>query len=125
MKTSLIENIKPVLRDRYVMTLIVIAILFALIAGIYFALSIRVTDLQVMTHYTAFGVTNFYRDKWYYLLNFVGFFVIAAGLHSAIIVKLYGLKGRDFSIIFGWVTLVLLVIGLIIARAVFGVANLS
>jgi len=45
--------------------MIVVLVLMGLAYCIYVGVSLRPSDLQVAVHYTAFGPTGFYREKWY------------------------------------------------------------
>lgn len=91
---------------------------------IYVAVSLRPSDLQVAVHYTAFGATSFYREKWYYLLSLVVFGLILAIVHSIIIVKLYVQERRQMAILFAWLSFLMLLITWIIAHSILKVAFL-
>lgn len=122
MITKLFAPLRQVITDRYVTTLTVIALLLLVSFCLYIGFHIHVSEIQVVTHYSAFGVTNFYHDRWYYLLTFVGFGVIIALMHTLLIGKLLVLKGRAFALAFGWFTITLTLISWIIIAAVLRVA---
>ena len=122
MKSNILSALKIVLADRLVTVLIGAMILLALAYCAYVALSLRPSDLQVAVHYTAYGETNFYREKWYYLLSFIGFGLIVAVLHSALAIKLYVLERRQLALYFIWTSLLILVIAWILTNAVLRVA---
>ena len=82
------------------------------------------SDLQVAVHYTAFGDTNFYRDKWYYLATFIGFGLILAIAHPIIAIKLYLQDRRDIALLFVVLSLLLLVVAWFLTSALLGVAFL-
>jgi hypothetical protein len=119
------ETISEMLRDRaIVITLIIIGLLLVAIV-IIAAIYIRPSDLQVPVRYSAFGITNFYRDKWYYELVLALFGFVMAGLHLAIGVKLYQIKGRELAYPFLWLTIGLLAITTTLLLAILQVASLS
>lgn len=122
MKNNIIRAIKLIFADRPVLLLLAGLVLAAVVYCIYVGLSLRPSDLQVAVHYTAYGETNFYREKWYYLLSFIGFGLIMAIINSAIAVKLYVLERRQLAIFFIWISLLVLVIGWILTSAVLRVA---
>jgi hypothetical protein len=122
MKSNILNALKIVLADRLVTVLLGVMIFLALAYCAYVALSLRPSDLQVAVHYTAYGETNFYREKWYYLLSFIGFGLIVAVLHSALVIKLYVLERRQLAIYFIWTSLLVLVIAWILTNAVLRVA---
>lgn len=104
--------------------LLVLFILACAAYCIYVSVSLRPSDLQVAVHYTAFGVTSFYKEKWYYLLSFVVFGLILAIVHSIIIIKLYVQERRQIALLFTWLSILILLITWIIAHSILKVAFL-
>ena len=96
------------------------AVLFAL----FVAIAIEPSDVQVVTHYTAFGPTNFYRTRWSYLILFALFAIVFAVLHGVVALKLAAEKGRPFAIGFLWLSLALLGIFFIITVSILNIAAL-
>lgn len=92
--------LKQAAADRTVLMLWVGFIILALIVILTAAVHVRPSELQVTVHYTAFGVTNFYRDSWYYLVVFVLQAILLLIAHTLIALKLYDQKGRNFAIFF-------------------------
>lgn len=124
MKHTIKDYLRPIISDRYALVLTIILVLVGLVFMASIALSIRPTELQVVTHYTGFGLTNFYRDKWYYLISFVVFGLLFVVMHIAIACKLYVEKGRMLALGFLWFSVALLVLAWFIIRALLNVANL-
>ena len=124
MKTNFINAVKQVAADRMVAALLLLMIIAALAYSVYVGISLRPSDLQVAVHYTAFGETSFYRDKWYYLISFIFFGIVVAIMHTALILKLYVQERREIAILFGWLSLLIIVIAWAITRSVLGVAFL-
>ncbi|HEX6416777.1 MAG TPA: hypothetical protein VFZ62_04610 [Candidatus Saccharimonadales bacterium] len=124
MKTNLITAIKIVAADRMVAVLTIAVIVAALAYSVYVGVSLHPSDLQVAVHYTAFGETSFYREKWYYLISFFMFGVMVAIIHTALILKLYTQERRQMAILFGWLSLLIIVIAWATTRSVLGIAFL-
>lgn len=124
MKTNLITAIRIVAADRMVAVLTIAMIIAALAYSVYVGVSLQPSDLQVAVHYTAFGETSFYREKWYYLISFFLFGVMVAITHTALILKLYTQERRQMAILFGWLSLLIIVIAWAITRSVLGIAFL-
>lgn len=124
MKNSLIANLKNFFSDRTMTTLTVVLFLIGISYIVYVALALEPSDLQVATRYTAFGETHFYRSKWYYLLSFVVFGVMLAAVHTALAVKLYNKELRQLAIFLLVFTMLLFVIGWIVAGSVLEIAFL-
>ena len=102
-------SVKELFTNRYLATLTIVTILLALLFIVYIILTVSPSELQLVTHYTAYGVTHFYRDQWYYLLTFAVFVVLVACIHSAIAIKLYLLKGHPLALLFSWLGIAIIV----------------
>jgi hypothetical protein len=124
MKTNFITSLKLILSDRLITVMLVLFILSCIAYCIYVGVSLRPSDLQVAVHYTAFGGTSFYREKWYYLISFIVFGLILAVVHSILVVKLYVQERRQMAVLFAWFSFLLLLITWIITRSVLKVAFL-
>jgi hypothetical protein len=124
MKTNLINSIKPILADRLIVALVLVFVVACLAYCVYVGSSLRPSDLQVAVHYTAYGETTFYRDKWYYLITFIIFGVLIAGMHTALIAKMYLQGRRQISILFTLASILLVVIAWLMTWAVLKVAFL-
>ena len=124
MKSNLITSLKLILSDRLVTVLLLVFILACAAYCIYVGVSLRPSDLQVAVHYTAFGATSFYREKWYYLISFIVFGLILALVHSILIVKLYVQERRQMALLFTWVSFLMLLIAWIITHSILKVAFL-
>jgi hypothetical protein len=122
MKTVVVNSIKQVFADRIVVALIFLFILMSLVYCVYVGVSLHPSDLQVAVHYTAYGETSFYREKWYYLVSFILFGLIVAATHTALIIKLFVQERRQIAILFAWLSIFLVVIMWFITRAVLGIA---
>lgn len=102
LKTSFIHSLKELFTNRYLTTLSIVLVALTIGFIIYILITVRPSELQLVTHYTAFGVTNLYRDQWFYLLSFIGFAVLTAFFHIALAIKIYITKGHPLAIGFLW-----------------------
>jgi len=102
LKTNFIQSIKELVTNRYLTTLSIALVLLTVAFVVYIALTVRPSDLQLVTHYTAFGVTHLYRDQWFYLLSFIGFAVLSTFIHISLAIKIYITKGHPLAIMFLW-----------------------
>lgn len=125
MKLRTLEAFKLITGDRAVTTLLVAFLLLVVGFCISVAVSLHPSELQVVTHYTAFGITNFYRDKWYYFLTFIAFGVVVGVAHTCAVAKLYKEKDRSFAIGFAWLGIVTILIAWVLAQSILQVASLS
>lgn len=124
-KRQIIDALKEIAKDRYIAVLL---LLFLLLCGaiiIFLVFQIHSSELQIVVHYTGFGSTNFYRDKWYYLVSFIAFVSILATVHTAAAYKLLQRKGRDFTAAFIWFSGILAVITVAIFYQILKIASLS
>lgn len=122
---NLKDNFKIAFSDRGYLIAFVGLVLVALIIILMGIFQIRPSELQVPVRYSSFGVTNFYRDRWYYLIGFVVFAVVVALMHVLISLKLYVAKGRQLSIAFIWLSVIMLTISAVFIYAILRVVSLS
>lgn len=102
LKNNFVQSIKELSTNRYLTVLSIILVLLSVAFITYISFTVRPSDLQLVTHYTAFGVTHLYRDQWFYLFTFVGFAVLVAFLHVAIAIKVFITKGHPLAVMFLW-----------------------
>ena len=124
MKTNTINYIKTILSDRVMAALIVIFIIACLVYCVFVGISLRPSDLQVATHYTAFGDATFYREKWYYFINFIAFGLLMMVAHTILGMKLYVQGRRQIALFFMGFSLLLVIIAWFLTRAILRVAFL-
>lgn len=110
--------------NRQFLTPMIIGGLLVFILLVMGAFHIRVSELQVPVRYTSFGITNFYREQWFYQLAFLVFGLSVYLFHAIISVKLYKKKDERFAIAFQWLTVAILTITVVTVAAIFQVADL-
>lgn len=125
MKKLFVGAIKTMFADRALFRLAVTIIILTLLTGVTLAIRLNSTELQIATRYSAFGETQYYRNQWYYLLSFVIFIIMIAGTHVALMAKMQQRDMRNQAVLFGGLTIFILIIVSLIAHAVFSVAYLS
>lgn len=125
MKLEITTIFKTIIRDRYLAVLLSVFLLECLIVLLYIGLTVHPSELQVVVHYTSFGNTNFYRDKWYYLLSFGGFIIFVAALHLGLMYRLLQTKGRPLAIAFTWLGMLIVLIAAALFYQVLKIASLS
>lgn len=113
-----------ILADRLMTSLIVVFILLCAAYATYVGLSLHPSDLQVAVHYTAYGETSFYRDKWYYFITFVVFGGVMALVHTILTAKLYAQGRRQMALVFLGLSALVLVIAWFITWSILKVAFL-
>ena len=116
---------KTILKERFLSVLIVVFLFECLVLLAYVAAMIKVTELQVVVHYTGYGLTNFYRDKWVYLLSFIGFIVFVGTIYTLVIYRMLVVKGVQFAIAFTWLGVALMAIAAAMFYRILTVASLS
>lgn len=124
MKINLITSLKPILADRLMAVVMIVFVLLCLAYCVYIGVSLRPSDLQVAVHYSAYGETTFYRDKWYYLITFIVFGLLIAVLHTILMVKLYLQGRRTIAILFACLSFFLVIITWFITWSILKVAFL-
>lgn len=118
---NFIQPIKELLTNRYLTILCGVMILLAISFTIYIAISVQPSDLQLVTHYTAYGVTHLYRDQWFYLLSFIGFAILATFLHISLAIKMYTTKGSPLAIMVAWAGIGVILFAWVVALSIINV----
>jgi hypothetical protein len=102
LKDTITHSFKELITNRYLTVLSLVTILLAVAFVIYIGIVVRPSELQLVTHYTAYGVTHLYRDQWFYLLSFGAFAVIIAFINISLALKVFLTKGHPLAIMFAW-----------------------
>ncbi len=124
MKATILESLKKLIADRYLLALVSFSLLLAIVLAVSIGLSIQPSERQLISHYSAFGITHFYFDQWFYLLTFVLFELVVAVLHSIISVKLLIVKGHSLAVMFAWSGIGIILMGYITATTILGLRTL-
>lgn len=120
-KTSL----KQIASDRVMLLLMAGLFIGGIAYVVYVAFSLNPSDLQLATRYTSFGETHFYREKWWYLLSFIGFGLLFVVAHIGILVKLFVIGMRQLALAFAWLSALVLVLMFVYTYAVLSIAYLN
>lgn len=124
MKLHIINNFKKIIIDRQITAMIVLLIVLSIVYCLYIAISLKPSQLQVAVHYTTFGETFYYRDKWYYLLNFIFFAISITIINILLVIKLIIMDRRGLAFIFAWFSVLVFIVAFFITRSVIGIAFL-
>jgi hypothetical protein len=111
--------------DRTLFVQSILIVVVGIVYLVYIGLSLAPTDLQIATRYTSFGGTQYYRNKWYYLLTFVLFGIVVVLSHLGLSVKLASREMRPLAVAFGWLSIIILGLLFFFTFSVLGVAYLS
>lgn len=110
--------------DRRYFALMAAVLLVSVIFTLFVLFSVEQRDIQVVTQYSSFGESHFYKERWFYLYNFALLGVIIGVAHCAIMAQLYKYERRALGVMFGWLTLLILLIAFIYVQRVLQVAYL-
>jgi hypothetical protein len=121
MKKTIIKLFKELTNDRPLFVLIIFLLILSVVAAMVIGFSVQPSELQLVSHYSAFGITHLYRDQWFYLLVFSAFEVVAGVIHSLVSVKLLISKDRPLAFMFAWLGVVVVILGWITASALLNV----
>ena len=125
MKHIIRSTLKELTADRRIMLLMTGVLLGGVAYLIYLALNLQASDLQLATRYTSYGDTHFYREKWWYLLSFVGFGVLFIAAHLSMIAKLFVIGLKPLAYAFAWLSLIVLVLMFVYTYSVLSIAYLN
>ena len=120
MRTTFQSSIK----NRSYLAPLVIGAILVIILLVLGASNIRFSELQVPVRYSSFGITNFYREQWFYQLTFMVFGLSVYLVNILISLKLYQKKSANFAVAFQWLSVVILLMTIVTVAAIFQVADL-
>jgi len=109
LRTNITRSFKELITNRYLTVLAIITVVLMALFIAYILIAVRPSELQLVTHYTAYGVTHLYRNQWFYLLSFGAFAILVAFLHISLAIKLYITKGHPLAIMFAWMGIGILI----------------
>lgn len=112
-------------RDRDILTAWIVFAVSALLVIITAAVHVVPSELQVTVHYTGYGVTNFYRDNWYYLAVFAVQAVVLLVAHTLIAFKVHEYKGKGYTVFFLYLSVALALMTELLLLGLFRVVALS
>ncbi len=121
MKNTIKNSLQSLLADRYLLVLSGVLAVLAISFAIYIGLNVHPSELQLVSHCSAFGVTHLYRDQWYYLLSFGVFGLFAAVIHIILAIKLMVIKGHSLAILFAWLGIAVIILAWLTAYAVINI----
>jgi hypothetical protein len=121
MLNTIKQSFKELFTNRYLTVLAVVTVLLMIAFVAYILITVRPSELQLVTHYTAYGVTHLYRTQWFYLLTFGLFAILVAFFHISMAIKLYVTKGHPLAIMVAWVGIGVLVFAWITAASIINV----
>lgn len=125
MKKIIIKSAREMLSDRLLAILSIVGVLVSIFSAVFLAMSIRASELQVVVRYTGFGITNYYRDKWYYLLSFIAFIIVLLVIHYMMAFKMYRIKGKNMARVMLTLFIILVVISTTIFYNLLKIASLT
>ena len=123
MKEIFKESFKLLVNNKLLFASVIFVNLAAIIFAIILIFMIKPSELQLVSHYSAFGITHLYRDQWYYLYVFVFFQPLVAILHSIISAKMLIEKGHSIAMWTIWSGLFVIILGFSTALSVINVWN--
>jgi len=110
--------------DKPYLWLFVSILVFCMLYVLFTLLSIHSSDTQLISRYSGLGDTHFYKAKWYSLYEFSLFGVIVGVMSLVVLSKLKVTGRRNLGVIFGWITLLILVLAFVYSYQVFHLAYL-
>lgn len=108
MKQHIVTHTKHVIGNRSLLVGCLILSVLAVVGVIYMIIGLHASDLKVVTHYSAFGLTHFYRDQWLYYLNFIVLVVSVAILGIVLGSKLAAKERPQLALLYVWLSIIVI-----------------
>lgn len=110
---------KTVYAEKLLFTALCVFAGLSILVILHMVFVVQPSELRVVTQYTAYGVTHFYRDSWVYFLNYIALIMLTLILHGSVAVKMQLQERKNlalgvlwvgiFIILFTWLTFMRLV----------------
>ena len=113
MKHHIFGAFKQLPKHKRLLWLLVVLAIFSLAVAIFIGMTIEPSELRIITHYTAYGSTHFYRDQWVYMISFIVFIVMVAILGVGVSLKLLRQDREVLALLYGWISIGLVAMTLI------------
>ena len=85
--------------------------------------SLRVTNINIPIHYSDYA-SNFFNDKWYYLVAFIAFVVAVFVINLFLVVKMIAVGKRSLGTVVQFISVLVLFTTLMILMNVYGIIKL-
>ena len=113
MKNHIFGAFKQLPKHKRLLWLLVVLAIFSLAVAVFIGMTIEPSELRIITHYTAYGSTHFYRDQWVYMISFIIFIVMVAILGVGVSLKLLRQDREVLALLYGWISIGLVAMTLI------------
>jgi len=123
MKSNAMTHLKLIVGDRSLLVLSLVIILLGLTSILYIVFSVSPQEVTLWMRYSAYSEAQFYKDNWYHIYSFAGLGLLITVAHIGIMAKLAERNMRSLAISFGWLTLLLLVVVVLIAHSVLTIGH--
>ena len=111
------------MKDRWLLGLVVVNVLLALVIIISFAITIKPKETQVIVQHSAFSVTGLYRGHWYSLWTYGVLQLMITVGHIILSAKLAVVQRRDLALALLWLTIAISVILALFAYSIIVIAS--
>ena len=123
MKNRITSTLQQIMKDRWLLGLVVVNVLLALVIIISFAITIKPKETQVIVQHSAFSVTGLYRGHWYSLWTYGVLQLMITVGHIISSAKLSAAQRRDLALAFLWLTIAVSVMLALFAYSIIVIAS--
>ena len=123
MKKHITNTLRQIMKDRWLLGLVIVNILLASIIIISFAVTIKPKETQVIVQHSAFSVTGLYRGHWYSLWTYGVLQLMITVGHIMLSAKLAAAQRRDLALAFLWFTIAISVMLALFAYSIIVIAS--
>ncbi|MFC2605859.1 hypothetical protein [Candidatus Nanosynbacter lyticus] len=123
MKNHITNTLRQIMKDRWLLGLVIVNILLASIIIISFAVTIKPKETQVIVQHSAFSVTGLYRGHWYSLWTYGVLQLMITVGHIILSAKLAVVQRRDLALALLWLTIAISVILALFAYSIIVIAS--
>lgn len=105
MKHFISHTFKQVYEQKYLFILLCVFVIVAFLLVAHMAITLQPNELRVVTQYTAYGVTHFYRSEWTAFIGYILFVIMTVVLYAVLSVKMLLQERKSLAIALLWIGL--------------------
>lgn len=117
MKHYFKKSLQELLAERYLLVILSLLVILALGLAVYVGFAANPGE-QVISRYSAFGISHIYKAQWFYLLIFGLFGLVTALSYAAVVAKVLTARSRSLAYLFAWLGVGVLILTFIISNSV-------
>lgn len=104
------DSFKQATHSRMMMLIWSIIVAQMILLIVIISINIHPSQLQLPFRFSEFSSTQYFREQWFYILNFLFFAIVFLVVNFVVAIKILEIKGRHLTLAFQWLNVAILAI---------------